>query len=144
MGDPEDDDEEEEEEKKKGEQDEEEEENDGEEDEVPWQVTVPDSRGMRATMRCGAPYFPLPPTLCAMDSSRIVPAGHAITPSVARKLPYDSMKDFASIGLIGGQISAFFSGVASGSAQIKAGKVRALGVTGRRRAPTLPDIAPIA
>jgi hypothetical protein len=40
MGDPEDE-EEEEEEKKKGEEDEEEEENDGEEDEVPWQVTVP-------------------------------------------------------------------------------------------------------
>ncbi|MGZ5720374.1 MAG: tripartite tricarboxylate transporter substrate-binding protein, partial [Burkholderiales bacterium] len=31
----------------------------------------------------------------------IVPAGHAITPSVTRKLPYDSLKDFASIGLIG-------------------------------------------
>ena len=42
-GDPEDDEEEEEEEeeKKKEEEDEEEEENDGEEDEVPWQVTVP-------------------------------------------------------------------------------------------------------
>jgi tripartite-type tricarboxylate transporter receptor subunit TctC len=247
MGDPEDDDEEEEEEKKKGEEDEEEEENDGEEDEVPWQVTVPDSRGMRATMRCSAPYFPLPPTLCAADSSRItpeskgdskgiamrtcwrmtailglllaadavhaqqnyparpvrlivpfppggavdvigrivaprlserlgqqvvvdnrgganaiigteitaraapdgytiliVPAGHAITPSVARKLPYDSMKDFASIGLIGGQISAFFSGVASGSAQIKAGKVRALGVTTTRRTAALPDVPTIA
>ena len=247
MGDPEDDDEEEEEEKKKGEEDEEEEENDGEEDEVPWQVTVPDSRGMRATMRCSAPYFPLPPTLCAADSSRItpeskgdskgiamrtcwrmtailglllaadavhaqqnyparpvrlivpfppggavdvigrivaprlserlgqqvvvdnrgganaiigteitaraapdgytiliVPAGHAITPSVARKLPYDSMKDFASIGLIGGQISAFFSGVASGSAQIKAGKVRALGVTTARRTTALPDVPTIA
>jgi tripartite-type tricarboxylate transporter receptor subunit TctC len=321
MGDPEDDDEEEEEEKKKGEEDEEEEENDGEEDEVPWQVTVPDSRGMRATMRCSAPYFPLPPTLCAADSSRItpeskgdskgiamrtcwrmtailglllaadavhaqqnyparpvrlivpfppggavdvigrivaprlserlgqqvvvdnrgganaiigteitaraapdgytiliVPAGHAITPSVARKLPYDSIKDFASIGLIGngayvlvvnpalpaktvsefvalaktrpgqlnyastghgnathlaaelfkvlagidmvgvnykgggpaltdligGQISAFFSGVASGSAQIKAGKVRALGVTTARRTTALPDVPTIA
>jgi tripartite-type tricarboxylate transporter receptor subunit TctC len=31
----------------------------------------------------------------------IVPSGHAITPSVTRKLPYDSIKDFASIGLIG-------------------------------------------
>jgi tripartite-type tricarboxylate transporter receptor subunit TctC len=30
----------------------------------------------------------------------IVPAGHAITPSVTRKLPYDSVNDFASIGLI--------------------------------------------
>ena len=31
----------------------------------------------------------------------IVPAGHAITPSVTRKLPYDTLKDFAAIGLIG-------------------------------------------
>src|SRR5258706_4718818 len=31
----------------------------------------------------------------------IVPAGHAITPSVMRKLPYDTLKDFAGIGLIG-------------------------------------------
>ncbi|HEX3171992.1 MAG TPA: tripartite tricarboxylate transporter substrate-binding protein, partial [Burkholderiales bacterium] len=31
----------------------------------------------------------------------IVPAGHAITPSVMRKLPYDTLKDFAAVGLIG-------------------------------------------
>jgi len=31
----------------------------------------------------------------------IVPAGHAITPSVTRKLPYDTLRDFAAIGLIG-------------------------------------------
>ncbi len=148
----------------------------------------------------------------------IVPAGHAITPSVTRKLPYDSVKDFAAIGLIGngayvlvvnpslpaktvaefvvlaksrpgqlnyastghgnsthlaaelfkvlagidmvgvyykgggpaltdligGQVSAFFSGVASGSAQIKAGKVRALGVTTARRSAALPDVPTIA
>jgi tripartite-type tricarboxylate transporter receptor subunit TctC len=148
----------------------------------------------------------------------IVPAGHAITPSVTRKLPYDSVKDFAAIGLIGngayvlvvnpslpartvaefvalaksrpgqlnyastghgnathlaaelfkvlagidmvgvyykgggpaltdligGQITAFFSGVASGSAQIKAGKVRALGVTTARRSAALPDVPTIA
>lgn len=148
----------------------------------------------------------------------IVPAGHAITPSVTRKLPYDTLKDFAAIGLIGngayvlvvnpelpaktvsefvalakarpgqlnyastghgnathlagelfkvlagidmvgvnykgggpaltdvigGQISAFFSGVASGSAQIKAGRVRALGVTTARRTAALPDVPTIA
>ena len=148
----------------------------------------------------------------------IVPAGHAITPSVTRKLPYDSVKSFASIGLIGngayvlvinpslpaktvsefvalakarpgqlnyastghgnathlaaelfkvlagidmvgvnykgggpaltdligGQISAFFAGVASGSAQIKSGKVRALGVTTARRTAALPDVPTIA
>jgi tripartite-type tricarboxylate transporter receptor subunit TctC len=148
----------------------------------------------------------------------IVPAGHAITPSVTRKLPYDTLRDFAAIGLIGngayvlvinpsvpaktvsefvalakarpgqlnyastghgnathlaaelfkvlagidmvgvnykgggpaltdligGQISAFFSGVASGSAQIKAGKLRALGVTTARRTAALPDVPTIA
>ncbi len=148
----------------------------------------------------------------------IVPVGHSITPSVARKLPYDTMKDFAAIGLIGngayvlvvhmgvpaktvsefvalaksrpgqlnyaltghgnathlaaelfkvlagidmvgvnykgggpaltdligGQISAFFSGVASGSAQIKGGKLRALGVTTARRTAALPEVPTIA
>ena len=31
----------------------------------------------------------------------IVPSGHAITPSVTRKLPYDTLKDFAPVGLVG-------------------------------------------
>lgn len=148
----------------------------------------------------------------------IVPAGHAITPSVTRKLPYDSMKDFASIGLIGnsaymlvvspslpaksvsefvalakarpGQlnyaftghgnathvagelfkvlsgidmvgvnykgggpalidvmgnhVTAFFSGVSSGTPHVKAGKLRALGVTTTRRSTALPDVPTIA
>jgi len=148
----------------------------------------------------------------------IVPIGHAITPSVARKLPYDTLRDFAAIGLIGngayvlvvnnsvpaksvsefvalaksrpgqlnyaftghgnathlagelfkvltgtdmmgvnykgggpaltdligGQVPAFFSGVASGAAQIKAGKIRALGVTTTRRSGALPDVPTIA
>jgi tripartite-type tricarboxylate transporter receptor subunit TctC len=46
--------------------------------------------------------------------------------------------------LIGGQISAFFSGVSSGSAQIRAGKIRALGVTTTRRSAALPDVPTIA
>ena len=148
----------------------------------------------------------------------IVPSGHAITPSVTRKLPYDSLKDFASIGLIGngayvlvvspslpvktigdfvalakarpgqlnyastghgnathlagelfkvlagidmvgvyykgggpamvdvmgGHVSAFFSGVSSGTPHIKAGKLRALGVTTLRRSAALPDVPTIA
>jgi tripartite-type tricarboxylate transporter receptor subunit TctC len=148
----------------------------------------------------------------------IVPVGHSITPSVMHKVPYDTLKDFAAIGLIGngayvlvvnptvpaktvgefvalakarpgqinyaftgygnathlagelfkvlagidmvgivykgggpaltdvigGQITAFFSGVASGSAQIKAGKLRALGVTTLRRSAALPDVPTIA
>lgn len=31
----------------------------------------------------------------------IVPAGHAITPNVTRKLPYDTLKDLAAVGLVG-------------------------------------------
>lgn len=147
-----------------------------------------------------------------------VPAGHAITPSVTRKLPYDSLKDFASIGLIGnsaymlvvgaslpaktisdfvalaksrpgqlnyaftghgnathiagelfkvlagidmvpvnykgggpalidvigGHVTCFFSGVSSGSPQVKAGKLRALGVTTKQRSTALPDVPTIA
>jgi tripartite-type tricarboxylate transporter receptor subunit TctC len=148
----------------------------------------------------------------------IVPAGHAITPSVMRKLPYDTLNDFAAVGLIGngaymlvvnpsvpartigefvalararpgqlnyaytgygnathlagelmkvlgsfdmtaitykgggpalidvmgGQVSAFFSGVASGGGHVKAGKIRALGVTTVQRAAALPDVPAIA
>jgi tripartite-type tricarboxylate transporter receptor subunit TctC len=148
----------------------------------------------------------------------IVPIGHSITPSVTKKLPYDTLKDFAAVGLIGngayvlvvhnalpaksvselvalaksragqlnyaftghgnathlaaelfkvlsgtnmvginykgggpaltdligGQISVFFSGVASGATQIKAGKIRALGVTTTRRSGALPDVPTIA
>ena len=148
----------------------------------------------------------------------IVPAGHAITPSVTRKLPYDTVKDFAAVGLIGnsaymlvvgpslpaktvsefvalakarpgqlnyaftghgnathvagellkvlagidmvavnykgggpaltdvmgGHVSAFFSGVSSGTPHVKAGKLRALGVTTTRRSTALPDVPTIA
>jgi tripartite-type tricarboxylate transporter receptor subunit TctC len=147
-----------------------------------------------------------------------VPAGHSITPTVSRKLPYDSVKDFASIGLIGngsyvlvvspsvpaksvsefialaksrpgqlnyastghgnathlagelfkvlagidmvainykgggpaltdvigGHVSAFFSGVSSGSPHVRAGKLRALGVTTIKRSTALPDVPTIA
>jgi tripartite-type tricarboxylate transporter receptor subunit TctC len=46
--------------------------------------------------------------------------------------------------LLGGQISAFFSGVASGGAQVRAGKIRALGVTTTRRSDALPDVPTLA
>jgi tripartite-type tricarboxylate transporter receptor subunit TctC len=146
-----------------------------------------------------------------------VPAGHAITPNVSRKLPYDTVKDLAAIGLIGngvyvlvinpgipaktinefvaylkarpgkvnyastgygnathlagelfnvlagtsmvnviykgggpaltdvisGQVSALFAGIASSGGHIKSGKLRALGVTTKRRAPALPDVPTI-
>ena len=60
----------------------------------------------------------------------MVAAGHTITPSVIRKLPYDPVKDFA--------------GMASSSALIQSGKIRALGVTTARRAASLPDVPTIA
>ncbi|HEX2828643.1 MAG TPA: tripartite tricarboxylate transporter substrate binding protein [Burkholderiales bacterium] len=148
----------------------------------------------------------------------IVPSGHAITPTVTKKLPYDSMKDFASVGLVGngsyvlvvgpqvaaktvgefvalaranpgqlnyastghgnathlagelfkvlagvdvvnvnykgggpamtdvmgGHVSAFFAGVSSSTPHIKAGKLRALGVTTVKRSAALPDVPTIA
>ena len=148
----------------------------------------------------------------------IVPSGHAISPSVTKKLPYDTLKDFAAIGLvgngayvlvinpalpaksvaeyvalaksrpgqlnyamtghgnathlagelfnvlagvnivginykgdgpamtdvIGGQSNAFFSGVSSGAAHIKGGRIRPLGVTTARRTQALPDVPTIA
>jgi tripartite-type tricarboxylate transporter receptor subunit TctC len=148
----------------------------------------------------------------------IVPIGHSISPSVNKKLPYDTLRDFSAIGLIGssayvlviqqsfpaktvpefisyakskpgqlnyaitghgnathlagelfktlskidmvyvnykgggpaltdllgGQISAFFAGVASSNALIKSGKLRALGVTTSKRTPALPDVPTIS
>jgi tripartite-type tricarboxylate transporter receptor subunit TctC len=148
----------------------------------------------------------------------IVPSGHAITPSVMKKLPYDSIRDFASIGLVGngsyvlvvgsslpvktlgdfvslakarpgqlnyastghgnathlagelfkvlagvdivnvnykgggpamtdvmgGHVSSFFAGVSSSTPHIRAGKLRALGVTTLKRSVALPDVPTIA
>jgi tripartite-type tricarboxylate transporter receptor subunit TctC len=50
----------------------------------------------------------------------------------------------AMIDLIGGNIQVMFENVATAAPYVKSGRVRALGVTGRQRAPNLPDIAPIA
>jgi tripartite-type tricarboxylate transporter receptor subunit TctC len=50
----------------------------------------------------------------------------------------------AMIDLIGGNIQLMFENVATAAPHVKSGKVRALGVTGRSRAPNLPDVAPIA
>jgi tripartite-type tricarboxylate transporter receptor subunit TctC len=45
--------------------------------------------------------------------------------------------------VIGGQVAGFFAGVASSGVQIKAGRVRALGVTTTRRSLALPDVPTI-
>jgi tripartite-type tricarboxylate transporter receptor subunit TctC len=46
--------------------------------------------------------------------------------------------------LIGGQVSAFFAAMASSSALIKGGRIRALGVTTAHRTAALPDVPTIA
>lgn len=46
--------------------------------------------------------------------------------------------------VISGRVPVFFDNLASGLGQIKAGKVRALAVTGTERSPLLPDVPTIA
>jgi|SRR5579864_7541643 len=46
----------------------------------------------------------------------------------------------AIVDLIGGQVSMMFDQVSTSAPQIKAGKVRALGVTSLKRSPLLPDV----
>ena len=46
--------------------------------------------------------------------------------------------------VISGQIALYFPGIPSGQPMINAGRVRALGVTGAKRAPVLPDVPTIA
>jgi len=46
--------------------------------------------------------------------------------------------------VISGQIALYFPGVPSGLPMVKAGRVRALGVTGAKRAPVLPEVPTIA
>ena len=46
--------------------------------------------------------------------------------------------------VIGGQVPVFFANMASGLPHVKAGKLRALAVTGSKRSPALPDAPTIA
>src|SRR5207253_2051782 len=50
----------------------------------------------------------------------------------------------AMTDVMGAHVAAFFSGVSSGSPHVKAGKLRALGVTTTRRSTALPDVPTIA
>lgn len=66
-------------------------------------------------------------------------AGIQITP-----VPYKGVPQVLT-ALVSGEIQAYFSGsVSSAAPQIKAGRLRALGVSGRQRLPSLPDVPPIA
>jgi tripartite-type tricarboxylate transporter receptor subunit TctC len=46
--------------------------------------------------------------------------------------------------LISGQVQVFFLGMVSAQSQIKGGRLRAIGVTGPRRSPAMPDVAALA
>ena len=46
----------------------------------------------------------------------------------------------ATVDVISGQIAAYFSGMAQGLPHIRTGRVRALAVTGGKRAPSAPDV----
>jgi tripartite-type tricarboxylate transporter receptor subunit TctC len=50
----------------------------------------------------------------------------------------------AMTDVMGGQVGAYFANVASASGHLKAGKLRALGVTSAQRVATLPDVPTIA
>ena len=58
-------------------------------------------------------------------------------------VPYKS-NPLAVTDLLGGQISMMITDAATGLPQIKAGKLRALGVTGTERSPLVPDVPTIA
>jgi tripartite-type tricarboxylate transporter receptor subunit TctC len=50
----------------------------------------------------------------------------------------------AMTDLLGGRVQLMFENIATAHPHIKSGKVRALGVTGRRRNPSLPEVPTIA
>lgn len=50
----------------------------------------------------------------------------------------------AIVDVMSGQVPMFFGNLASATAHIKSGKVKALGVTGRVRAPSMPELPTIA
>ena len=50
----------------------------------------------------------------------------------------------AVVDLLGGQVEMMFDNLPSSAPQIKAGKLRPLGVTSKERSPTLPDVPTIA
>ncbi len=50
----------------------------------------------------------------------------------------------ATVDLISGQMSAYFSGMAQGLPHIRAGRVRALAVTGGKRSASLPEVPTMA
>jgi tripartite-type tricarboxylate transporter receptor subunit TctC len=58
-------------------------------------------------------------------------------------VPYKAMSQLQT-DLMGGNIQLAFTSIPAGIGQIKAGKIRALGVTSAKRSPSLPDVRTIA
>lgn len=58
-------------------------------------------------------------------------------------IPYKSAGQ-ALVALVGGEVQIYFSTIATGTPHVKAGKVRALAVTGAKRAALLPEVPTFA
>ncbi len=58
-------------------------------------------------------------------------------------VPYKGVAP-AVVDLIGGQIEMVVAGISIAVPMIKSGKLKALGITSRKRSPVLPDVRPIA
>ena len=58
-------------------------------------------------------------------------------------VPYKGVAP-AVVDLIGGQIEMVIAGISIAVPQVKSGKLKALGITSRKRSPVLPDVRPIA
>ena len=90
------------------------------------------------------------------DGYTLLLASTALTmnAAVTRKPSYDVQRDFAPIGLVfvapavvdlvGGQIEMVMAGISIAAPLAKSGKLKALGITSRKRSPVLPEVRPIA
>ena len=58
-------------------------------------------------------------------------------------VPYKGVAP-AVVDLVGGQIELVMSGITNALPLVKSGKLKALGITSRKRSPVLPDVRPIA
>ena len=58
-------------------------------------------------------------------------------------IPYKG-NSLAVTAVLGGEVSLVFGNIAQSSPQVKAGRLRALGVTSSRRSPAMPDVRTIA
>ena len=62
-----------------------------------------------------------------------------VRPALVAELP----RSWSAIRLLGGQIQMMITDTATGLPQVKAGKLRALGVSGKQRSPLAPDVPTI-